>query len=302
MRHEVVGSLWRANTDLAALVATHFPEPEHRALKTLVLRYGLASFELLLLSDASMANLSRADNSTKDLEATNSSQHDGIENSLLTLTKRGILRTEECELLKALPAKSLVPWVWVAAAFQQLATHGKISSRLLVKFYDVCARGRSACNRALVYSHSQLPFDYTHLLAVIGHATSIAVAVKCGVVVASETGPDTADFPRSHMQTLLVVTQQCVLTLAAPLVYGALLSHAAVLADPLSVGSVAELPCSAYRVFMRDECEAFHTAGENLPKAIARVIAPAVQDEGLSGSVHDRVEEVQHKSVQVLSE
>lgn len=243
MRREVLGGLWAAVSDLALLLGAHLPEPENRPLKTLVLRYGLASFEILF---------------------------GGAAPDLGALQKRGLLSEEECEMLEPVHAKAQVPWVWICLVFQRLASSEKLSSRLLVKFYNVCAAGRAACNRATNFQFSQLPMPYVHLLYLSVHAICLLIAVKCGVEAADALWGT----KRAHgTAAVIVLLQQVFLAAAAPLFYGALLQHATCLADPLSGESVEELPLAAHRAFMRDDGEAFHTAGENKPKAIAQAVA-----------------------------
>lgn len=243
MRREVLGGLWVAVADLALLLGAHLPEPENRPLKTLVLRYGLASFEILF---------------------------GGAAPDLAVLQKRGLLSEEECEILEPLHAKAQVPWVWICLIFQRLASSGKLSSRMLVKFYEVCATGRAACNKATIFQFSQFPLPYVHLLHLSVHTVCLLVAVKCGVESAN------ALWGTKHAlgtEAVVVLVQQVVLAVAAPLFYGALLHYATDLADPMSSANVEELPLAAHRAFMRDEGEAFHTAGENQPRAISQAVA-----------------------------
>jgi len=266
MRREVIGGLWSAVNDLALILAVHMPEPANRPLKTLALRYGLASMELL-------------------------GREASIGDALLDpLRQRGLLSTNECALLAPSPAKAQICWVWVACAFRRLAGRELLSSRLLPQLYEICARGRGACDRADFYGRSQLPFAYVHLLSLLVHGTCAMVALKCGVVAAvavSHALRSEAIAPVSDMESASVLVQQCALAFGVPLVYGAILAQAAALADPLSAASSEELPRAAYRIFMRDECEAFHTAGENPPKAIAKAAEQATQCGGAGNWLHD---------------
>merc|ERR1719272_895559 len=94
-------------------------------------------------------------------------------------------------------------WVWIAGIFQQLAEGGKLSSRMLVAIYDICARARASVGRergAFSYLDTQLPFAYVHFLSVFVHLNNIAIAVKCGILSAAAIwnlsrleGPETED-------------------------------------------------------------------------------------------------------------
>jgi len=261
MRRDVVGGLWAAIDDLALVLAAHLPAPASRPVKTLALRYGLASFELLLASEDQQEEASCLD----------------------SLLRRGLLREQERDLLQPLPSKAKVPWVWAASLFRQLAQRGRLQSRVLLRLYEICNRGRGACDRAAACRHSTLPLAYAHMLATLVHAASFLLAVRCGVAAAAISSklsaPRASSSPSTSTSGLLAaLALQFLLAGGAPVALGALLSCALILADPLSPQSVQGLPSSAYRVFMRDECEAFHTAGENLPKAVARAVERGAQD------------------------
>lgn len=272
VRREVLGDLWSAVSDLGLLFGAHLPEKENRPLKTLVLRYGLVSMELLFVT------------LSEDFES---------------LQACGLLSPQECALLepslrgpfsgRGLPSQ---PWVWIAKLCRELAGAEKISSRLLQQLYGICARGRGACSMAAALQYSQPPFVYVHLLSVLVHVSCALMALKCGATgalglrAASQSAKD-LNAPISHTQTLWLLTSQGLLAIAAPLFYGALLNHAVALTNPFTAGSLGEFPRSAYRAFMRDECEAFHTAGENQPKAIEKIVAQFKEADPLL--VHDKV-------------
>ena len=46
-----IGGLWGAVDDLCILTGTYFPGPEWRRMRSLVLRYGLLSFELTFMQN-----------------------------------------------------------------------------------------------------------------------------------------------------------------------------------------------------------------------------------------------------------
>lgn len=253
LRHEVIGSLWAAVNDIALLLAVQLPATADRSLKTLVLRYGLASVELLLASEVS------------ELEACSN------------LQRRGLLTADECEKLSALPARPKVLWVWMAAVFQRLAWRGLLPSTALERIYELCNRGRLACDRAGAYGHSQLPMVYTHLLVVLAHLACAMVAVRNGIIAAALAWEMSGE-KASRTGGLVNITAQLLLAAAVPICYSALLQYAATISDPLCPESILGMPFSAYHVFMRDECESFHTAGENVPKAVTRALDQLDED------------------------
>mmetsp|Transcript_143575 Transcript_143575/g.459234 ORF Transcript_143575/g.459234 Transcript_143575/m.459234 type:complete len:401 (+) Transcript_143575:163-1365(+) len=258
MRHDVIGGLWTTIDDIALLLAVQLKDTADRPLKTLALRYGLCSVELLLASES-------------DQPA-----------ALEFLCRRGLLSRDEREQLLLLPAKSKVLWVWTACLFQRLASKGRISSSALGRLYELCNRGRLACDRATTFGHSQLPMMYTHLLVVLAHLACALVSVRGGMVAAAlswDMSPEKGAPPASKTGAFYGILGQLLMAAVVPMCYSALLRYAATLSDPLSPESVEGMPFSAYRVFMRDECEAFHTAGENAPKAVARAVELVEEDE-----------------------
>ena len=51
MRSDGIGGMWGAVNDLCVLTGSFFPGPEWRKLRTLILRYGLVSFELTFMEN-----------------------------------------------------------------------------------------------------------------------------------------------------------------------------------------------------------------------------------------------------------
>merc|ERR1719356_2211638 len=144
------------------ILAAHLPQPSHREMKSLVLRYCLASLELTFM------------------------QAQGTDGVLGGLVQQTLLTDDEKRKLEELVSKPQAVWVWIASIFQQLAERGRLSSRLLVALYDVCAKARTSVGRgqgAFSYLDTQLPFSYVHLLSVLVHLNNLAIATKCGVLV-----------------------------------------------------------------------------------------------------------------------
>lgn len=241
IRSAMLGGLWGAVNDLCYLLAVHFSQPENKALQALVLRYGLASFELTFM------------------------QGSGIDGDLLELVRKGLLKHDEAGKLQPLPSKAQVVWVWIAGIFQGLAQQGKISSRLLVQIYGICSSARMSINGVFTYVDTQLPYAYVHLLGVIVHLNNILVAAKCGIVSAiaiNQLMRPEHETPISDAENVQVLCLQILTLVAMPIVYHALLIEAASLSDPFGDQG---FPGTAYRCFMRAECKGFQQAGEDLP-------------------------------------
>lgn len=247
IRSQMLGGLWGAVNDLSHVLAVHFCQPENRVLQALVLRYGLASFELTFM------------------------QGTGIDGDLMELVRKGLLKHDEAGKLQPLPSKAQVIWVWIAGIFQGLAQQGKVSSRLLIQIYGICSTARTSISGVFAYVDTQLPYSYVHLLGVIVHLNNFLVAAKCGVVSAiaiSNLMRSEHRSPISDAENSQVLCLQIITLIAVPVIYTALLIQAAALSDPFKEQG---FPGTAYRCFMRDECKGFQQAGEDVPPEVVRI-------------------------------
>mmetsp|Transcript_92538 Transcript_92538/g.160790 ORF Transcript_92538/g.160790 Transcript_92538/m.160790 type:complete len:467 (-) Transcript_92538:54-1454(-) len=268
MRIETLGGFWNAVSDVAMILAAHLPERDHRDLKALVLRYCLASLELTFM------------------------QAHGTDGVLGDLVKQSLLTHDEKRRLEELVSKPQAMWVWIAGLFQHLTERGRLSSRLLVALYDICARARASVGRgrgAFAYLDTQLPFSYLHLLSVLVHINNLILAAKCGALAAvgiRNLLRSEKKEPVSDAENIQVVLLQVVFVTCVPAWYHAMLEAAAGLGDPFG-DRFQDFPRRACHIWMRDECEAFHAAGEQLPDEALKIVDEFdVQEEDL---VQDKV-------------
>lgn len=266
MRAEALGGLWAASGDLALLLSAHLPAAAE--LKALVLRYSLASLELLFM------------------------QAQGTDGVLGGLVRQKLLTDDEKRKLEELVSKPQAVWVWIAGIFQRLAERGKLSSRLLVSVYGICTRARASVGRgrgAFAYLDSQLPYPYVHLLAVFVHLNNLAIAAKCGVVAAiaiRNLRRAEAQGAVSRAENLQVLVLQVLFAIGAPALFHAFLQEAAGLSDPFA-DRFQDFPRQACHIWMRSECEALHAAGARLPDEVLQVTTAFEVREG--DLVQDRV-------------
>lgn len=268
LRLEALGGLWAAVGDLSLLLSAHLPHGS-RELKALVLRYGLASFELTFM------------------------QAQGTDGMLRGLVEERMLTEDEKRKLEELVSKPQAMWVWIAGAFRQLAERGLFSSRLLVTVYGICSRARASVGRgqgAFTYLDTQLPFSYVHLVSVLVHLNNVAISVKSGVVAAVAIGnirrPETRGHAVSDTENMYVLLLQVIFVIGVTALYHAVLETSAALSDPLN-DRFQDFPRRAYHVLMKSECEALHEAGENLPVEACQVTEDFEVQEG--DFVQDRV-------------
>lgn len=252
LRLEALGGLWAAVGDLSLLLSAHLPHGSAE-LKALVLRYGLASFELTFM------------------------QAQGTDGMLRGLVEERMLTEDEKRKLEELVSKPQAMWVWIAGIFRQLAERGKLSSRLLVTVYGICSRARASVGRgqgAFAYLDTQLPFSYVHLISVLVHLNNVAISVKSGVVAAvaiwNISRPEKSGHAVSDTENVYVLLMQVTFVVGITALYHAVLETSAALSDPLN-DRFQDFPRRAYQSAMRSECEALHAAGENLPAEALQV-------------------------------
>lgn len=252
LRLGTLGALWGASCDLSMLLAAHLPQPGGAEAKALVVRYCLASLELAFM------------------------QAQGTDGVLGSLVRQQLLTDDEKRKLEDLVSKPQSMWVWIAGIFQRLAEQGKLSSRLLVSVYRVCAKARAAVGRghgAFAYVDTQLPLPYVHLLAVLVHLNSLAIAVKGGVLSAvaiwNLQRPED-NLAVSDAESIQVLVLQGVFVIWAPALYHAVLQEVARLGDPFR-DRFHDFPRRAYQVWLRSECEALLAAGTQPPQEALQV-------------------------------
>jgi len=249
LRSQMLGGLWCAINDLAMILAAQFPARAHRRLRTLVIRYCLLSVEIMFMQ----ARTGQVD--------------------FGELSRRRLLREDEREKLETSAAKAQVVWVWVTGIFQRLAETEKLPPQLAVKLYDICETGRTSLEGFFVHLETQLPFSYTHLMAVLVHGNCLVVAGKCGLVAAMALGNlrgQNEQKPASGSENLQVLLLQIFSAIAIPLFTLGMLEVGVLVGDPFGA-QFQDFPVSAFHVWMRDECEALQTAAEEVPSEIARV-------------------------------
>lgn len=240
VRNNCIGGLWGAIDDLNLILAIHMPSPNDRPLKENVLR-------LCLLSHRLVYNQAQGKEKRHDLE-----KH----------VHRGLMTTEELDILEHEASKSQTVWVWIGQLIHKIANEGKIKYKeMLVPQLDIlCTKARGSIGQAFAYTDTQLPLPYVHMLATAVIISNFLVALKCGLVIGRVLGPNT------QMNYLVLAVQICHVVVI-PFFYHAFLNLGSALANPLQK-DFTDFPDFAFHVYMRNENVSFYRAGEKTPKTV----------------------------------
>eukprot|EP00440_Ansanella_granifera_P009966 gb/GFBE01010806.1/.p1 GENE.gb/GFBE01010806.1/~~gb/GFBE01010806.1/.p1 ORF type:complete len:186 (+),score=27.95 gb/GFBE01010806.1/:1-558(+) len=152
------------------------------------------------------------------------------------LCEAGLLEPHEVEELRGRPQKAQLVWSWMTHLWQRLCEQSRVPQAvgMVSAVLEKCATGRNAIGESYVYTDTQLPFAYTHLLALIANATLLLAAISAGATFASAT--------------LLVTNIAALLRLLFFLViFDGLLEIASQLENPLDGDDAMDYPELAYQ-------------------------------------------------------
>eukprot|EP00932_Pfiesteria_piscicida_P016824 SRR837773.3731.p1 GENE.SRR837773.3731~~SRR837773.3731.p1 ORF type:complete len:289 (-),score=68.22 SRR837773.3731:170-961(-) len=229
-------------------MGAHFAGREYRLMRSTVLRYSLASFELTFM------------------------QAQGDDAELWRLVNRKILREDEAAKLRDLPSRAQAIWTWQAWIFHELQKQGKMSDNTARLYYEKCVQARGAIGGVLTFLNTQLPFFYVQLLAAIVHVLCFVVAVEVGLsnsrfmTAILDPGDEPASTPLVYLLQLIMV----------PLFYYGCLEIGRVLTDPLG-RDFEDFPRHAYHFWMRREAQAFHSTFEEPTSAAKEAVTPGAK-------------------------
>mmetsp|Transcript_92726 Transcript_92726/g.177995 ORF Transcript_92726/g.177995 Transcript_92726/m.177995 type:complete len:403 (+) Transcript_92726:105-1313(+) len=237
MRDECLGGLWTATNDIILLLATRCRTKEDRVMKEKILRLCLLSHRLLYAK-------ARQKESPSDLQ--------GIVDS-------GLMTPDEAARLQDETAKAQLVWVWISTIFVEMKKSGKIDHWFLGKLETLCAKATNSILTAFSYLHTQIPFNYVHLLVTNVILSNFLLVSKCGFVI----GGAEIQHPTNHF--LLVA--QLLESIIVPFMYHAILGLVGELENPFGTDEV-DFPCLSYHVVIRNECETYIRMGESIPDSL----------------------------------
>mmetsp|Transcript_100951 Transcript_100951/g.175270 ORF Transcript_100951/g.175270 Transcript_100951/m.175270 type:complete len:406 (+) Transcript_100951:148-1365(+) len=238
---QCLNGLWNAINDIMLLLSTRFPSKKDRPMKEKVLRLSLLSHRLLYAK-------------ARKLEGPETFQ--GILDC-------GLITPDEVEALKDETAKAQVVWVWISTILVQLKKSRRIDNIVLGTLEGLCSKATNSILTSFSYIHTQIPFNYVHLLVTNVILANFLLVAKCGFVIGGE------EMHRRPNKFLFMA--QLVECIIVPLMYHAILGLACELENPFGCDEV-DFPCLSYHVIIRNECETFIRMGESPPDTLLDVM------------------------------
>jgi len=244
MRIDGIGAVWAAIDDICLILASHIRDPADRIYKRRVLRLGLLSYNLIF----------KQGRGKEDLK------------NLTKLVKRGLITEGELELIKDLPSKPQVVWVWISQVIHGIAVQGKIRyPAVMVPILDeLCAKGRGGIGTLFTYTDTQLPYVWVHMLSVIVTLVNLVIALKCGLNMGYLL--EMSALPGQAMECSKLFAELCTVVIL-PFAFTAFMMLGAKLSDPLGQ-DLCDFPAFVYHIGIRDENRAFFDVGEETPSTV----------------------------------
>jgi len=158
------------------------------------------------------------------------------------LMKVGLLMPEEREMLVGKSAQSQIPLVWIGQIMVKLGDKKGWVSNELQSLDDRIRTCRNAIGKIYAYCHTQLPFQYVHLMTFCILLCNMVVAIKCGLLAGEAMDP--FDLPNIFLQAFQVIVE--------PWVYHSFMHLCSELANPFG-RDFNDFPAFSFHCHMRAE-------------------------------------------------
>jgi hypothetical protein len=270
MRDKAIGGLWTASTDATHYLAIRFTNPEDQPFLETIVRYCLLSHRLLYM-EAGESLVRRTGRSRLDLVGSLST-HDVVEGGSETwdnLVAVGLVTAAERRALEGRPRTAQLVWVWVNRLARDALVRGieqkKIAGGVCGQtrsFDAIVIKARAAIEEVFVYTTTQLPFQYVHLLAFTVMVSNVLLSIKCGTAIGRELAPNTGR-GTEYLSSLVQVFQ----VFFVPFSYHAFLRLCDDLSNPFGDTITGNnFPEFAYHCALRAECLSIIRLGAEPPE------------------------------------
>lgn len=234
LRTQALSSVFDAVANTAMIVACVLPNNEHRAVRDMVVKWGMASIFLLVKA-------AREDPKDQDL------------------VEKGLLSADEVGKLEGISpdGRAMVMWAWIMRICQETfeSSRGpRPHAPKLILIFNQCISARNGIQCIHTYLKTQLPFAYVHLLTLLVNMNNLVVSVKCGavfIVALANNDPQTMAY--QFLGLVLV-----------PVLYHGLLSISYVIQDPFGE-DMLDFPIAAFVEYVAQCCDAVLIAQDTYP-------------------------------------
>jgi hypothetical protein len=181
----------------------------------------------------------------------------------LKLTRKRILKPHERKFLLKVPAehgkclRATSVFAWVGQRITDVVKEHSIPPPIHARLMVMANDADDKISLSKIFSQVQMPFMYTHMLALLVHVNNLLVAITCGLTMGSAAGeiyqrqrqPGSGGVPPRNIYTALqVLLVNMIIMVVNPLLYQAFLQIAATLCYPFGDHgeSWARLPLQRY--------------------------------------------------------
>jgi len=231
LRVTALGKVFDSLANTCMIVASELNDLKWREVRTGIMKYGMASVELLV----------QAARDDEEVEA---------------LTKLDLLTDAEADFIKEydLWQRPMVIWAWIMHVITDSMDHDKTPAASRQAVIHQCTAARDGMANINMYLDTQLPFAYVHLITLLVNVQNLLMALKSGLTLAKAI--PNADY--------FVMVQQVLTTAIIVFIYQALLTISYTIMDPFG-DDVLDFPVRAYKAYVASIVDAMMGAGRGCP-------------------------------------
>lgn len=231
LRVTALGKVFDSLANTCMIVASELNDLKWRDVRTGVMKYGMASVELLV----------QAAREAEEVDA---------------LTDNDLLTDAEADFIKEydLWQRPMVIWAWIMHVITDAMDHDKTPAASRQAVIHQCTAARDGMANINMYLDTQLPFAYVHLITLLVNVQNLLMALKSGLTFARAV--PTVD--------AFVMVQQVLSTIIIVFIYQALLTISYTIMDPFG-DDVLDFPVKAYKAYVASIVDAMMGAGRGCP-------------------------------------
>lgn len=237
VKNSYLGGFWGGFQELMALTGVWFPETDAKTteFKKTIIRWGLATFALMC---------GAADPDCSEEESTGNA------------VRRGLLTTEEAELVTKMGGNAVVPLLWMFDVYEKNLAPKPGAAFKVNKIEDKILAMRGGVGGVLtaISSFGLTPLPLVHLMSALVKMQLFLLSIKEGVCIADIIcGESSGKTPQILFSLLMAVS--------TPIIFQGLLEFVIMIRNPFGTDWV-DFPTLLYHQQIRDEMLQYVTCGE----------------------------------------